>query len=106
MKVDDMSNFAKAALISAVILLLAACGERVNRSDFEAAVKDRTTAEVTSRFGEPDAVDGSVAGTLRWTYTSKTFNVEGGTKMDARTIVVFRQTDPNVSARAVEVLYE
>jgi hypothetical protein len=93
-------------LIIAFAFALAGCGERLSRDDFAALVKDKTTTEVAARIGKPDAVDESIGGTIRWTYTSKTFSVEGGTKMDAKTVVVFRQTAPNTAAKAVEVLYQ
>jgi hypothetical protein len=51
-------------------------------------------------------VDESVAGTVRWTYTGKTFHTEGGTKFDKKTVVVFRKSDADAPARMVEVVYE
>lgn len=94
------------ALPVAVALALTACGERFSRDDFGALVKDSSTTEVAKKFGKPDIVDESIGGVIRWTYKSKTFGTEGGTKLDQRTIIVFRQTDPNAPAKAVEVLYE
>lgn len=95
------------ALAVAMIFLLTGCGERISRDDFTAAVKDNSTSEVTARFGNPDAVDESADNTVKWTYKSRTFGVEsGGTKLDARTIVVFRKSGPDAPARVVEVLYE
>lgn len=93
-------------LIVALVCVFAGCGERLSRDDFAVLVKDKTTTEVAARLGKPDSIDESIAGAARWTYTSKTFSVEGGTKMDAKTIVVFRQTGPNAPPKAVEVLYQ
>ncbi|HUF82562.1 MAG TPA: hypothetical protein VMN03_15610, partial [Burkholderiales bacterium] len=73
---------ASKALAFSIILVLTGCGERISRDDFDAAVKGQSTSEVAARFGDPDAVDDSVASTVRWTYNSKTFRIEGGTKMD------------------------
>ena len=97
---------ASKAVVGALVCVLSSCGERLSREDFAALVKDKSATEVAARIGKPDAVDESIAGSTRWTYTSKTFSVEGGTKMDAKTVVVFRQIDPNASAKVVEVLYQ
>ena len=76
------------------------------REDFEARVKDKSVAEVQKKIGKPAAVDESVPGTVRWTYTGKTFHTDGGTKFDKKTVVVFRQADAGTPARMVEVVYE
>lgn len=94
------------ALVVALIFVLVGCGERLGRDEFEVVIKDKTTTEVAARIGKPDAIDESVGGTTRWTYTSKTFSVEGGTKMDAKTTVVFRKINLNEPAKVVEVQYQ
>lgn len=94
-------------LVVAMIFLLAGCGERISRDDFTAAVKDNSTSEVAARFGDPDAVEEVAADVVKWIYKSRTFGTgEGGTRLDSRTIVVFRRTAPDAPARAIEVLYE
>ena len=104
--IGNLKSLSSKVLIVALVCVFASCGERLSRDDFAMLVKDKTTTEVAARLGKPDSIDESIAGTARWTYTSKTFGVEGGTKMDAKTIVVFRQTDSNAPAKAVEVLYQ
>lgn len=94
------------ALVFAALLAIAGCGGISSREDFEAQVKDKSVAEVQKKIGKPVAVDESIPGTVRWTYTGKTFYTEGGTKFDKKTVVVFRQADSSTPARMVEVVYE
>jgi hypothetical protein len=93
------------ALIVAAVFFVAGCGERISREDFAAMVKDKSTTEVQARHGKPDAVDESVPGTVKWTYTSKTFTTGESTKMDTHTVLVFARNDANAPAKVVEVLY-
>ena len=96
---------ASKALIVAAAFLVAGCGERLSRDDFAALVKDKSTTEVETRHGKPDAVDES-GGTVKWIYTSKTFTTGESTKMDNKTILVFSKTDPNAPAKVADVQYQ
>jgi len=96
---------ARKTLLFAVVFALAGCSERFSREDFEALVKDKSASEVTARLGKPNAVD-EIGGTVRWIYTSRTFSVGSGSKMDWRAILLFRPTDSMAPARVVEVQYE
>ena len=94
------------ALIVALVLVLAGCDQRLSRDEFASRVTGKSTSEVEAGIGKPDTVDESVAGTVRWIYNSKTYGIEGGTKFDRKSIVVFRHSDADAPARAVEVIYE
>lgn len=94
------------ALLFALVIAVAGCGELLSREDFVSRVQDKSTAEVQKALGKPDAIDESVPGTVRWTYESKTFHTEGGTKRDKKTVVVFRQGDGGTPAKMAEVVYE
>lgn len=94
------------ALLFALVIAVAGCGELFSREDFVSRVKDKSTAEVQKEIGKPDAIDESVPGTLRWTYEGKTFHTEGGTKRDKKTVVVFRQGDAGAPAKVADVVYE
>ena len=87
-------------------MLVAGCGELRSREDFVAAVKDQSTTEVEKKIGKPAAVDETVPGTIRWTYKSKTFHTESGTKFDKKTVVVFRKAEGAAPARMIDVVYE
>ena len=100
----SLSGISK-ALIVAAVFLVAGCGERLSRDDFAALVKDKSTKEVEARLGKPDAVDES-GGTVKWTYTSKTFNTGESTKMDEKTVLVFAKNDSNTPAKVVDVQYQ
>jgi hypothetical protein len=100
----SLSGISK-ALILAAAFLVAGCGERLSRDDFAALVKDKSTAEVQARHGKPDAVDES-GGTVKWIYSSKTFNTGENTKMDDKTILVFSKTDPNAPPKVADVQYQ
>ena len=89
MKPISISHGSK-ALILTILFAIAGCDAMSSREDFEARVKDKSVAEVQKKIGKPVAVDESVPGTVRWTYTGKTFHTEGGTKFDKKTVVVFR----------------
>jgi hypothetical protein len=103
-KPNSLSGISK-ALILAAVFFVAGCGERLSRDDFAALVKDKSAAEVQARHGKPDAVD-ETGGTLKWTYTSKTFNTGESTKMDEKTVLIFAKNDPTTPAKVVDVQYE
>lgn len=101
-----LRSIKRALAFAALGMILGACGEKLSREDFAAAVKDKTTADVQSAMGKPHAVDESVAGTVKWTYKSKTFSTGEATKMDNQAIVVFQQRDPKSPATVADVQYD
>lgn len=103
----SLSASSKSLVLAAALLVVAGCGDIRSRADFEALVKDQSTPEVQAKVGKPAAIDESVAGTVRWTYNSKTFTTQSGsTEFDKKAVVVFRKADANGSAKVVEVVYE
>jgi hypothetical protein len=102
-----LRSIKRAVGFAALAITLTACGEKLSREDFAAAVKDKTTADVQSAMGKPHAVDESAAGMVKWTYKSKTFSTgDSATKLDKQTIVVFQQRDPNAPATVADVQYD
>ena len=97
--------FSKVAIV-ALLLVFGGCGQKYSHEDFAAVVKDKSPAEVQAAIGKPDAVDESSADTVKWTYKSKTFTVEGGTKFDPKTVIVFHKADSAGTPKVAEVLYE
>ena len=79
---------AGAAFIAASVLV-AGCSGVSSRDEFTARVKDKSEQEVSQALGKPNAVDSTRPERVTWTYTSRTFNLENGNKLDPRTIVVF-----------------
>ena len=47
---------AAAAVLVAISLTLAACGERTNRDDFAQLIKGKTEQDVRKNAGKPDSV--------------------------------------------------
>ena len=96
----------KAALLIVAAVALVGCAERVTREEFSSTVMYKSTSEVAKRFGKPKEVE-EEPGTIRWIYTSKTFNVADGTwTIDPKTVVVFNQPNPDADPTVHEVLYE
>ena len=95
-----------AAILFAASIVLAGCGERVTREEFNSNVLHKSDKEVAKRFGKPVAVEEG-PDTVKWVYTSKTLNVsENGWNLDPKTIVVFTKPSPDGAATASEVVYE
>ena len=79
---------AAAAFVLGVCLILAACGERMNRDDFAQLIKGKTEQDVRKNAGKPDSVE-ERSDRHVWTYTSRTFDVQNQNKTDPKTIVIF-----------------
>ena len=86
--IDNPVRAAAAAVLLAIALTLAACGERMNRDDFAQLIKGKTEQDVRKNAGKPDSVD-EKSDRHVWTYTSRTFDVSNQNKTDPKTIVIF-----------------
>jgi hypothetical protein len=93
-------------LVVAGLFAIAGCGDLRSREEFVTLVKDKSTAEVRATIGKPAEVAEDSDGTIRWTYNSRTFNTDAGTQFDKKTIVVFRKSSADASAKMVDVVYE
>jgi hypothetical protein len=90
----------------AACLIFAGCSELLNRDDFTSRVKDKSETEVTKLIGKPKTVESSTADQVRWTYTSRTFNIQDGNKFDSKTIVVFSKAGANGQLKVTDVKFE
>ena len=101
---DNPVRAAAAAVLLAVCLTLAACGERTNRDDFAQLIKGKTEQDVLKNAGKPASVD-EKSDVHVWTYNSRTFDVGNQNQTDPKTVVIFT---PNPEGKWVvaEVKFE
>ena len=96
---------AATALALAACLVLGACSERTNRDDFASLIKGKTEQEVLKNAGKPSKVEEPSNSRHVWTYTSRTFDVQNGNKLDSKTIVIFAPS-PEGTMVVAEVKFE
>jgi hypothetical protein len=97
-----LRSLAAAALLTG---LLAACGEIMSRDDFVNFAKDKTSDEVASKFGKPNATDESDPSRVIWSYHNVTFEAGAVSKRDNKTIVVFKR-EASGKLRVAEVTFQ
>ncbi len=86
-----------------VAMLVAGCGDIHSRTDFSAAVQNRSEEEVTKEFGKPVSVDAEDPKRVVWTYAHKTFDTENQDKRDANTLVIFGPGDASGKLKVIAV---
>ena len=104
MKIDYLRAAAATAVL-AVSIALGACAERMNRDDFAQLIKGKTDQEVLKNTGKPSKVEEPSADRHIWTYTSRTFDVQRGNKLDDKAIVIFAPS-PEGKMVVAEVKFE
>jgi hypothetical protein len=92
-------------MLLACALFLSACSELRSREDFAMLVNEKSPQEVVKELGKPGQVDDSQPTVVRYVYTSRTFHIENGNKVDGRAIVVFRPALDG-TLKASEVTYD
>lgn len=103
---DRISRLARAAACAVVVAVLAGCGPKLERQDFTTAVMSKSDAEVQKAIGKPDAVDASIPDRPVWTYTSVTFSLANGNKMDGKSQVIFARNPSTGNLTVAEVKFE
>ncbi|MGH8616282.1 MAG: hypothetical protein ACREUW_01220 [Burkholderiales bacterium] len=103
---DRFHRALRVAACTAVIAVLAGCGPKLERQDFTTAVMSKSDAEVQKAIGKPDAVDASNPDRVVWTYTSVTFSLANGNKMDAKDQVIFARNPSTGNLTVAEVKFE
>ena len=93
------------AAVALLTGLLTACGEIVSRDDFANFTKDKTSDEVASKFGKPNATDESDPSRVIWTYHNVTFEAGAVSKRDTATKVIFKR-EPSGKLRVAEVQFQ
>ena len=94
-----------AAFLVSFVLLVSGCGNVYSRDDFKAGVIGKSEQEITQQFGQPDSVESSDPGQIRWIYKHKTFDLANENKMDSRTVVIFHRAVPDGKAQATDVQF-
>lgn len=105
MNIDNYLRTASTAAILALCLVFGACSERTNREDFASLIKGKTEQDVRKNAGKPDSVEETRKDLHVWTYNSRTFDIQQGNKLDAKTIVTF-SPNPEGKMVVVEVKFE
>ena len=95
-----------AVAVLAASFVLAGCSEVLSRDAFTARVQHKSDAEVAKEIGKPAAIDASAPDHVKWTYNSRTFNVQERNKFDKKTVVVFRKAAPDGKLQATDVVFE
>ena len=93
------------AAVALLTGLLTACGEIVSRDDFVTFTKDKTSDEVASKFGKPNATDESDPSRVIWSYHNVTFEAGAVSKRDGVTKVIFKR-EPSGKLRVAEVQFQ
>jgi len=94
------------ASVVAASLLVSACGDLYDRTDFTRLVQNKSEQEIRKGVGKPSTVDSSNPERVIWTYTTATFDPTNGNKRDTKTIVVLKPEKPGGTLRATEVQFE
>jgi hypothetical protein len=103
---NRIGHAVRAAAGVAMLAVLAGCGPKLERQDFTTAVMNKSDAEVQKAIGKPDAVDASNPEHVVWTYTSVTFSLANGNKMDAKDQVIFARNPSTGNLTVAEVKFE
>jgi hypothetical protein len=72
------------------------CGDIHERSEFSGLVMGKSSEEVVTRLGKPDAVDSSNPAQVVWTFKHATFDLQNQNRQDAKTVVTL---EPNQGGR-------
>jgi len=87
------------------IFALAACSDLRSREEFATLVTDKSQQDVVKALGKPSQIDDAQPPAVRYVYTSRTFHIENGNKVDGRAVVVFRPALDG-TLKASDVTYE
>ena len=98
------TRFAVTWVAGCFVLVVSGCSELQSREDFANRIKDKSEKEVVKEVGKPAKIE-THGDQVRYIYTSRTFKIESGNKIDAQAVVVFSPT-PGGIHKAAEVLYE
>lgn len=76
------------AVLFAVALAIAGCGQLQGRDEFSKQVMDKSEQDVINTVGKPSSVDSSNPAHIVWTYKGATYDISNGNKQDAETLVI------------------
>jgi hypothetical protein len=93
------------SMLLACLVMLAACSDLRSREDFSTLVREKSEQDVVKALGKPSQIDHAQPPAVRYVYTSRTFHIENGNKVDARAVVVFRPSTDG-TLKAAEVSYD